>query len=180
MRTLIYDLFALEWLRKSSFYIPPAQKNTLVKVLGSNRKVNLFSPLTNRLRFTPISNCSIIVPVVGLFLASSPPTIFRSVVAIIINTVKRVAFWGVTHVSIKSSETGPVRVNGDTPTTVKLVVPPISVVAPLSHVYPSQIRRVSRVNRLIFNGHAVLGVSMYFHGASSISQTKKGVNQYGY
>jgi hypothetical protein len=76
---------------------------------------------------------------------SSPSTIRRFVVAIIINPVKRMTVWPLSHIFNKVGEHVPSIAYRYPSTTVSMPHAAVGVPASVPHVYPSVIKRVTRL-----------------------------------
>lgn len=114
------------------------------------RKTRNFSPFRQAPSFSAKRNQMIVPPVSGLFRLSSPSAIFRTVWAVVINTVNRV-FFGRTlsHVFQKMSKIFPPFTNGYASRSVFVIGGMVGVLATTSHRVPTFI-------------HGVIGKAMFY------------------
>jgi hypothetical protein len=77
--------------------------------------------------------------ILGLFLGSSPPTVSRLVVPLVVNPVKAQSFWPFAHVSEEVLEGLPLFADSDSPPAIGRIILMTSIVRPLFHVLPTPI-----------------------------------------
>lgn len=135
---------------------PPAREALKKRVF---MQPSFFSPLADRLRFSPKRNLYIAVSVIGLLLSGCPFAIVFRIAPRVINSLKSVTLWPLAHVFEKLRKAIPILTDLYTLPAVAFVCVVFRVVTAIPHLYPHAVERSFR-EPVAFIGHR----AVYYNG----------------